>query len=94
MINGPSSCDNAPALCHDWMAELKGFEALTSAEQAPARCDGAAAFSRAIRRGARLDPTLGRRCFSCPPRGQCVERLAGLDENRRVACRGLDIGAR
>jgi hypothetical protein len=33
--------------------------------------------------------TVDRRCFPRPPRAQRLERLAGLDENRRVARRGL-----
>ena len=35
------------------------------------------------------DPDLDGRCFPCSARGQGVERFAGLDEGRRVACRGL-----
>ena len=38
-----SSNPETGAVCPDWMVELKGFEALTSAEQGQRACDGAAA---------------------------------------------------
>jgi hypothetical protein len=41
--------------------------------------------------GVPLDPALDRRCFTCPTRGQYIERLLGLDEDRSFT--GSDLVA-
>jgi hypothetical protein len=72
--------------------ERRGFEPLTSAVQARARLTGSSLPpSAAARRQSRrqLEPALAPRLFQRPVRRQRLERLAGLDENRRVAGRGL-----
>jgi hypothetical protein len=69
--------------------ELRGFEPLTTRYRRP-RAVTAPPLPRAnTAEAAPLNPTLDRRCFPCPSRGQYVEGLADLDENRRVTRRGL-----
>ena len=76
-----------------WFAatELRGFEPLTSAVQAPARLTGSRLpflggwSATSATAGAGLKPN----ACSSALRRQRLERLAGLDENRLVAGRGL-----
>jgi hypothetical protein len=66
------------------LVELRGFEPLTSAVQAPARFHSAAASGSAglTIEGAPLDAALDPRCFTRPAQRQRLEGLAGLDQNR------------
>ena len=73
----------------EWLVELRGFEPLTSLVRAPTLLGRTASDPAGATEGAPLNPALDRYCFTCPTRGYRLERLAGLGENRRVACRGF-----
>src|ERR1700677_4409311 len=73
----------------DFLVELRGFEPLTSGEQAPARCSGAVAVLHGPPPEARPGSDARLALFTCPASTQRFERLVGLDENCWAACRGL-----
>jgi hypothetical protein len=80
------------AIPREWLVELRGFEPRIFAAHG-IRALNAPRFPKVLQglppNAAPLDRTLAGCCFACPARAQHLEGLAGLDENRCVARRGL-----
>jgi hypothetical protein len=66
----------------DYLVELRGFEAVSSAARAPAL--GRRLLGLILPRGGRLDPALDRWRSSLALRARHLEGLAGLDKHRWI----------